>query len=113
MKNAKQKPKSKPAPKPKAKVVAKKPQKKVRKAIDPDELIKLAQAYCNDCMDATQEQATGSGKIVAVRSRHIPTIDYFIRHWLRRHHFDFYTRQHFHKVLKDGEHPLSDTIKRI
>lgn len=100
--------KKKPTPKKPAKRVV-----KVRKVIDKDELIRLAYAYCDDCIDAKQEQATGSGKIVSVKSRHIPTIDYFIRHWLRRNHFDFYTRQHFYKVYNDGEHPLSDTIKSI
>lgn len=83
------------------------------KDIDQDELLRLAQAYCDDCINATQEQATGSGKIVSVKSRHIPTIDYFLRHWLRREHFEFYNRGHFYHVMKDGEHPLSDTIKRI
>ena len=85
----------------------------MRKNIDKDELIELASKYCDECMDAVQEQATGSGKIVSVKSRHIPTIDYFLRHWLRRNHFEFYSRQHFYKVLKNEEHPLSDTIKSI
>lgn len=83
------------------------------KDIDQDELLRLAQAYCDECIDATQEQATGSGKIVSVKSRHIPTIDYFLRHWLRRQHYDFYSRQHFGRVRKDEEHPLSSTIKGI
>lgn len=87
--------------------------KKVRKPIDKDELIRLAFAYCDDCIDAMQQQATGSGKIVEVKSRHIPTIDYFIRHWLRRNHFEFYSRQHFFAVRKDDSHPLSDAIKSI
>lgn len=81
--------------------------------INEKKLIELAYAYCDDCIDAVQQQATGSGKIVNIKSRHIPTVDYFIRHWLRRNHFKFYSRQHFYKVIKDGDHPLSDTIKNI
>ena len=83
------------------------------KVIDVDELIRLSYAYCDDCINATQESATGSGKIVAVKSRHIPTIDYFLYHWLRRNHFEFYKRSNFYDAMKDTEHPLSDTIKSI
>ena len=81
--------------------------------IDGDELIRLSYAYCDECIEAIQEQATGSGKIVEIKSRHIPTVDYFLRHWLRRQHFEFYSRQHFYKVIKNDEHPLCDTIKSI
>ena len=81
--------------------------------IDEEKLIELANQYCDECIENTNDHATGSGKVVQVSSRHIPTIDYFIRHWLRRQHFDFYTRQHFYKVYKDNDHPLNDTIKSI
>lgn len=81
--------------------------------IDEEQLWQLATEYMDECIDAVQEQATGSGKIVAIRSRHIPTIEYFCDHWIRRKDIDFYSRQHFHKVIKMDAHPLCDTIKSI
>jgi len=83
------------------------------KKIDADELIELANKYCDECIGNRQEQATGSGKIVEVTSRHIPTIAYFVCHWLRRQHFEFYNRTTIYRVLKDEQHPLCDTIKKI
>ena len=81
--------------------------------IDADELWQLATEYMDECIQATQEQATGSGKIVEVKSRHIPTIGYFCDHWIRRKDINFYTRVHFHRVINLQDHPLSNTIKSI
>lgn len=81
--------------------------------IDADQLWELATEYMDECINAVQEQATGSGKIVKIKSRHIPTIGYFCDHWIRRKDIDFYTRQHFHKVINIDEHPLCATIKSI
>lgn len=81
--------------------------------IDSTKLLELAQSYIENCEDHTIEQATAKGGVVEVRSRKIPTFKYFISFWLRKHHFDFYTRQHFHLVLKLEEHPLCDTLKKI
>lgn len=81
--------------------------------IDADQLWQLATEYMDECIEAVQEQATGSGKIVEVKSRHIPTINYFCDHWIRRKDINFYTRVHFHRVINIEEHPLSNTIKSI
>lgn len=81
--------------------------------IDKDELIRLADAYCDYCIESTKEVVSGSGKLVNQRERHLPTVSYFLLHWLRRQHFDFYKRTNFYDALKNESHPLSNTIKNI
>lgn len=81
--------------------------------IDVEKLVELAYLYCDECIESTKEVATGSGKIVEVKERHLPTVSYFLLHWLRRNQFDFYKRTNFYEALKNDEHPLSNTIKSI
>lgn len=83
--------------------------------IDIDELTKYSLEYCDECIDNTNEVATSSGKILEIRNRHLPTIKYFLLHWLRREHPDFYMlgRSQFYAARKDERHPLSDAIKSI
>jgi hypothetical protein len=72
----------------------------------------MAYRYCDYCIASTKEIATNSG-VKQVRERHIPTVSYFLLHWLRREHFDFYCRDNWYHAMKDEKHPLSDTIKSI
>ncbi len=81
--------------------------------IDSNELIKLADEYCDFCIDSTIEVVSGSGKLVDKKERHLPTTNYFLLHWLRRNKFDFYKRSNWYTVLSSKVHPLSDTIKSI
>lgn len=81
--------------------------------IDKDELQRLADEYCDYCIESTKEVVSGSGKVVNQKERHIPTINYFLYHWLRRNHFEFYKRANFYKAMKNENHPLVDTIKTI
>jgi hypothetical protein len=83
--------------------------------IDIDTLKQYSLEYCDECIDNTNEVATSSGKVIEVRNRHLPTISYFLLHWLRRTHADFYMlkRRQFYTALKDENHPLSLTIKEI
>lgn len=80
--------------------------------IDKDELLQMAYNYCDYCIASTKEIATNSG-VKQVKERHIPTVSYFLHHWLRREHFDFYCRDNWYHAMKDDKHPLSDTIKTI
>lgn len=82
------------------------------KNIDPDELLKKAYEYCDLCINYTKEVATNSG-VKIVKDRHIPTVSYFLLHYLRREDFEFYKRANWYTALKDESHPLSDTIKTI
>lgn len=81
--------------------------------IDGEELINLAYNYCDECIEATKEMPTGKGVVVSVKERHLPTIDYFLNHYLRRKHFEFYKRSNWYKAKNDLNHPLVDTIKNI
>jgi len=80
--------------------------------IDKDELLEMAYRYCDYCISSTKEIATNSG-VKQVKERHIPTVSYFLLHWLRREHFDFYCRDNWYHAMKTETHPLSDTIKGI
>lgn len=83
------------------------------KDIDEEKLMALAYAYCDDCMKGKKEVATGSGKIVEIRDRFVPTIDYFLHHWLRQNEFEFYTRMGLWKVRQDPTHPYYDISNKI
>jgi len=82
------------------------------KDIDKEELIELAYGYCDECIEATREIATVRGA-VDVKERHLPTIRYFLNHFLRKKHFEFYKKSNWYDALNDESHPLSDTIKKI
>lgn len=47
-----------------------------------DELEDLAFQYIEECEENKKEQGTASGKIIKIKDRHIPTINYFLRFWL-------------------------------
>jgi hypothetical protein len=81
--------------------------------IDEDKLMELAYGYCDDCMAGKKEVATGSGKIVEIRDRHVPTIDYFLDHWLRKHNFEFYQRMNLWKIRQDPTHPYYEITTHI
>ena len=81
--------------------------------IDPDRLLQLANEYCLECLNYTKEHATGSGKVVEVKERKIPTIKFFILFWLQNKDVDMYARQYYYEALKDEKNPLSDTLKSI
>ena len=83
--------------------------------IDIDTLLQYSLEYCDECIDNTNEVATSSGKVLDIKQSHLPTIKYFLLHWLRRMHPDFYMlkRTQFYAAFKDETHPLSNTIKEI
>jgi len=47
-------------------------------------LPEYANQYIDLCMEARKEVATGSGKIVEIKDRHLPTITYFLQIWMPR-----------------------------
>jgi hypothetical protein len=83
------------------------------KDVDEDKLMDLAFAYCDNCMEGQKQVATGSGKIVEIRDRFVPTVDYFLDHWLRKHDFEFYTKMGLLKVRQDPTHPYHEVDNRI
>lgn len=74
------------------------------KKIDPEKLLEKALEYCDECINGVNGNKA---------DRHIPTIGYFLLHWLRRNDFEFYKRSQFYEAKNDPAHPLSDTIKEI
>lgn len=83
------------------------------KKIEPTELLNLAQEYCDECMEHKKDHVAGSGKVVPVEDRKIPTVKYFVMHWLRKRKLDFYTREYVYEAMRDEAHPLSYTLKTI
>jgi hypothetical protein len=83
------------------------------KDIDQEEMLELAYAYCDNCMGGKKEVATGSGKIVEIRDRYVPTIDYFLDHWLRTHNKEFYKRMNLWKIRQDPTHPYYELVTHI
>lgn len=83
------------------------------KDINPDKLLEMAVAYCDECIGNTKQQMSASGKVVEVKHRHIPTIGFFLSHWLRKKDFDFYSRGNWYVARNNNTHPLCDTIRTI
>ena len=77
------------------------------------QLPNYANQYIDICLNSTKEVATGSGKIVEQRERHIPTIAFFLNIWLPRNVGDTIARDTYYEWLKGNDTLKSDTIKKI
>ena len=69
--------------------------------------------YLLECMSHTKEVVSGSGKVVEVMDRHIPTIDYFLNIWLPLLKLETMARKTYYEWLKSEDEIKSNTIKRI
>lgn len=76
-------------------------------------LPEYANQYIDVCLAHTKEVATGSGKIVEQKERHIPTIAFFLNIWLPRNIGDTICRDTFYEWLKGENKVKSDAIKKI
>lgn len=72
-----------------------------------------ADTYIKECLSNTKEVVSGSGKVIEVRDRHIPTIDYFLNIWLPLLKLETIHRDTYYTWLKSEDKIKSDTIKRI
>ena len=72
-----------------------------------------AQQYVEVCLNHSKEVATGSGKIVNQKERHIPTIAYFLNVWLPLLKFDTIARKTYYAWRKGDCELKSNTIKNI
>ena len=72
-----------------------------------------ADAYIKECLSHTKEVATGSGKIVKIEDRHIPTIAYFLNIWLPLLKLDSINRKTYYEWRKGDCELKSNTIKKI
>lgn len=77
------------------------------------QLPNYANQYIEVCLNHTKEVATGSGKIVEQKERHIPTIAFFLNIWMPRNVGDTISRDTYYEWLKSEDKGKSDTIKKI
>lgn len=78
-----------------------------------EQLPNYANQYIEACLNHTKEVATGSGKIVEQKERHIPTIAFFLNIWLPRNVGDTIVRNTYYDWLKGENELKKDTIKKI
>ena len=77
-----------------------------------------SEIYLSECLAHTKQHATGSGKVVDVQDRHIPTVDFFLNIWLGIVNKETIARQTWYRWLREkgdenDENLKRDTIKRI
>lgn len=74
----------------------------------------LSDEYMNDCINKTKEVATGSGKVITIKERNIPTIDYFLNIWIpiiKKE--ESISRAQYYTWLDSKDEIKTDTIKKI
>jgi hypothetical protein len=72
-----------------------------------------ADRYLRECISHTKEVVSGSGKVVQVMDRHIPTIDYFLNIWLPLISDITIHRDTYYEWMKSSDEKKSDIIKKI
>lgn len=79
------------------------------------QLEELAWEYILECGAHSKEVATGSGKIVDLKERHIPTIDYFLRIWIPTNYSKSHTikRRTYYRWLNWDNTFKQETISNI
>ena len=79
-----------------------------------DILPEFAKVYIKECIEHTKEVVSGSGKVIIVNDRHIPTIAYFLNIWLPFNHEETFSRFTYYEWLNNEEDKdKSNTIKKI
>ena len=72
-----------------------------------------ADNYIKECLSHTKEVVSGSGKVIEVRDRHIPTIEYFLNIWLPLLKLDTIVKSTYYAWLKSEDDTKSNAIKRV
>jgi hypothetical protein len=81
--------------------------------ITPKQLEALSYQYIDECINNHREQPTAAGKVISIKDRHIPTIDYFLRIWIPNQHKPTINRSTYYQWLKSNDLEKSNTIKSI
>ena len=68
--------------------------------------------YLDECLAHTKQHATGSGKVVNVTDRHIPTVDYFLNIHLGIVNRETIGRTTWYRWLKDTGDSEEEVMKR-
>lgn len=78
-----------------------------------DSLEDKAWEYVEECISNTKEHVAGSGKVVKVIDRHIPTVGYFLYVWLRKNLGESITYSTYYEWMNQEDTVKSETIKRV
>lgn len=81
--------------------------------ITPLEIEQLAYTYIDECMNNKRENPTASGKVVLIKDRHLPTIDYFLKIWIPKQGKPTICRTTYYNWLNGNNTDKLNTIKRI
>jgi hypothetical protein len=81
--------------------------------ITPLEIEQLAYIYIDECINNKKENPTASGRVVLIKDRHLPTIDYFLRIWIPKQGKPTICRTTFYNWLNGYNEDKLNTIKRI
>lgn len=69
--------------------------------------------YIEECISNTKDHVAGSGKVVKVLDRHIPTVGYFLYVWLRKNLGESITYSTYYEWMNQEDTFKSETIKRV
>lgn len=78
-----------------------------------NKLPEYADLYLRECMSHTKEVVSGSGKVVEVMDRHIPTVEYFLNIWIPLLKLEGIHKATYYRWLNSDDEVKSDAIKRI
>ena len=78
-----------------------------------NKLDKYANRYIEICLENTKQVVSGSGKVIEVRDRHIPTIAFFLNIWLPKNVGETIGRTSYYNWLKSDNELKMNTIKNI
>ena len=81
--------------------------------IETFELEELSYKYIDECIENRRENSTASGKVVLIRDRHLPTIDYFLRIWIPKQGKPTICRTTYYNWLNGYNEDKLNTIKNI
>lgn len=72
-----------------------------------------AYEYVTECIKNTKKHVAGSGKVVEVTDRHIPTVGYFLYVWLRENLGESISYSTYYEWMQQEETIKSETIKEV
>jgi hypothetical protein len=81
--------------------------------ISASELEELSYIYIDECLNNKRENPTASGKVVLIKDRHIPTIDYFLRIWIVKKGKPTICRKTYYNWLNGSNEDKLHSIKNI
>lgn len=81
--------------------------------LTPKELEQLAWEYVCECEENTKQHPTASGKVVNIKDRHIPTIQYFLKIWIPKKGIQSISRTTYYNWLNSENEEVKLTLINI